>query len=136
MSPPPKPQVFFLGGGASAAPPWLFVFLVFGGYGMTFEGKMRKLSDKIRKILSPLANLTLRPCKLALFRQFILNRLLRKRMQFGHFSTRPHNGVLNNFKEWIVYNKCIREASKKAIFLAVRPLRPLPPPSLNGQRNF
>ena len=27
---------------------WLFISLVFGLYGMTFEGKMRKLSDKFR----------------------------------------------------------------------------------------
>ena len=55
-------------------PPWLLIPLVFGVYGINFEGKMRKLNDKFRlklvwkakflqgggRHLPPLTNLTLR----------------------------------------------------------------------------
>ena len=49
-------------------PPWLLISLVFSVYGMTLEGKMRKLSDKFRIKLNKwgggkisLENLTIRP---------------------------------------------------------------------------
>ena len=51
MSPPSRR---FRGGAATlddmggGLPPWLLISLVFVVFGMTFEGTMRKLSDKFR----------------------------------------------------------------------------------------
>ena len=54
QSPPPQRRNA-VGGRGHVAPiplgdldPWLLISLVFGVYGMTFEGEMRKLSNKFR----------------------------------------------------------------------------------------